>query len=171
MPSLIDLTLAETAPFEATEQQGVLSSFAGAWRGTTKLWLDPSSAPEETTTTLLAEPLLGGRWLRLSVTGTAFGKPHAGEMLLGFHKDAGEYEAAWIDSSHTGSAIMFSKGRASERGIIDVLGSYLGGEERWGWRTVIRSPAAGELLIEAFNVAPNGGEERAMESSLRRMDP
>jgi hypothetical protein len=146
----IDLTSAETAPFESTEAHALLRTCVGLWSGPTKLWLDPSAPPEETTTTLHAELLLGGRWLRASYEGVAFAKP-------------------WIDSSHTGSAIMFSKGTHAQPGVIDVLGSYLAGEQRWGWRTVLHSPAAGELTLESFNVSPQGQQERAIESRLTRV--
>jgi hypothetical protein len=179
MSTRIDLTTTETAPFEAALGHTLINAFVGLWSGPTKLWLDPAGAPEETHTTLHAEPVLGGRWLRLSYRGISFGKPHAGEMLLGFHKDAGEFELAWIDSAHTGSAIMLSKGKPGSPGVVDVLGSYLGGGERWGWRTVFSLGGAGvtqgpppdELVIEAFNVSPGGAEERAMLSRLTRDPP
>ena len=63
---------------------------------------------------------------------------------------------------------MLSKGKLGAPGVVDVLGSYLGGGERWGWRTVLRCPTAEELVIEAFNVSPSGTEERAMLSRLTR---
>lgn len=171
MRALIDLASAETAPFEAAEGHTLLRAFVGLWSGPTKLWLDPAAPPEETRSTLHAELLLGGRWLRLSYRGVSFAKPHAGEMLLGFHKDAGELELAWIDSAHTGSAIMFSKGKLGAAGVVDVLGGYLAGEERWGWRSVLHCPTPDELVIEAFNVSPQGEEERAMLSRLTRERP
>lgn len=168
MSAFVDLTSAETAPFEPAEGHTLLRAFVGLWSGPTKLWLDPASVPEETETTLHAALVLGGRWLRLSYRGVSFGKPHAGEMSLGFHKDADDFELAWIDSAHTGSAIMLSKGKLGSPGVVDVLGSYLGGGERWGWRTVLRCPTPDELVIEAFNVSPRGEEERAMLSRLTR---
>lgn len=168
MSAPVDLTSAETAPFEPAEGHALLRAFVGLWSGPTKLWLDPAGVPEETETTLHGALVLGGRWLRLSYRGVSFGKPHAGEMSLGFHKDAGDFELAWIDSAHTGSAIMLSKGKPGSSGVVDVLGSYLGGGERWGWRTVLRCPTPDELVIEAFNVSPRGEEERAMLSRLSR---
>jgi hypothetical protein len=164
----IDLTRAPTAPFEAGEEHALLATFVGLWTGPTQLWLEPSGPPEVTSTLLHAEPVLGGRWLRVSYQGVTFGKPHAGEMLLGFHKDAREVELAWIDSAHTGSAIMLSKGKLARPGIIDVLGSYAAGEQRWGWRTILSCPSPGELVIQSFNISPQGEEERAMESRLTR---
>jgi uncharacterized protein DUF1579 len=158
----IDLARVETAAFETTSAHQALSRFVGSWRGPARLWLQPDGAPEETSAELHAELVLGGRWLRLTYHGVAFARPHAGEMLLGYHKDAGQYELAWIDSSHTGSAIMISTGAAGEQGIVDVLGSYAAGPERWGWRTRLQRTASGELALDAFNVTPAGVEDRAM---------
>lgn len=166
----IDLTSSATAPFEASAEHELLQTFVGRWGGPTQLWLDPEKPPEETLTELDAESVLGGRWLRLSYRGVAFGKPHAGQMLLGFHKDESQLELAWIDSSHTGTSIMLSRGKPTAVGVVDVLGSYAGGEERWGWRTVLHCPSPGELVIEAFNISPQGLEERAIQSRLTRRD-
>jgi hypothetical protein len=125
---------------------------------------------DESTTLLQAEALLGGRWLRIVTRGTMLAKPHAGEMLLGYHKDAREYELAWIDSSHTGSAILFSTGAAAVEGVVDVVGSYRAGEERWGWRTRLSAPSSLELVLEAFNISPDGVEQRALLSRFTRAD-
>jgi hypothetical protein len=168
MTAFTDLAHAPTSPFEPTAAHALLQRFAGSWRGTTRLWLEPGTPPEETLTELRAQLILGGRWLRLESVGTSFGKPHAGEMLLGFHKDAGEYELAWIDSSHTGSAIMLSTGPASSEPVVDVVGSYRAGAERWGWRTRLHCPSPGELAIDAFNISPQGQEDRAIATLLRR---
>ena len=158
----IDLTRAETAPFTPEPPHRAFAPLAGSFRGKTKLWLDPSKPPEESPIDLSAEVILGGRWLRLSYRSFAFGGPHAGQMLLGFHKDAGDHELAWVDSSHTGSSIMWCTGKRREDGVIDVLGSYTGDGERWGWRTLIRSTGKNALLIEALNVTPQGEEQRAI---------
>ena len=169
MTSSLDLARAETAPFSPGPEHQTLARFAGSWKGPTQLWLDPDAPPEESTTELLAEPILGGRWLRLSERGAAFGKPHAGEMLLGYHLDARAYELAWVDSSHTGTSIILSTGAATEPGVVDVLGSYTAGGQRWGWRTRLRLSTPEELLIEAFNISPDGVEMRAIVSTLRRV--
>ena len=95
------------------------------------------------------------------------GKPHAGEMLLAFEKDTQRYSLAWIDSFHTGTALMLSTGGPVSGGIISVLGSYAAGEARWGWRTVLRADA-NAFVIEAFNIAPDGKEDPATKTSLER---
>lgn len=170
MATPIDLARIVTTTFELSPAHVVLGRFVGHWRGATQLWFDPAKEPERTMTELHAELVLGGRWLRVTYQGVAFAKPHAGEMILGYHDDAREYEVAWIDSFHTGSAIMLSTGRAETPGVVSVLGSYLAGTQRWGWRTRLECPSPDELLLQAFNVPPDqaGLEEPAIESRLAR---
>jgi hypothetical protein len=168
MSAVIDLAHAPTAPFEPAGAHALLRRFVGSWHGTTRLWLDPESAPEETTTALRAQLILGGRWLRLEYAGTAMAQPHAGEMLLGFHADARQYELAWVDSFHTAASVMLSTGSDSGGPRVDVVGSYAAGTERWGWRTQLQCPAPGELAIDAFNISPDGKEYAAIATRLTR---
>lgn len=164
--------MSDTTPFRATPQHEAFGGILGRWSGPTKTWLDPSADPEVTTTELTAEAMLGGRWLRLAYRGRCTGKPHAGEMIVGYHVDAKAHEIAWVDSFHTGSAIMLSTGALREdvapSSTIDVLGSYAAGEQRWGWRTVIRL-IDDALVIEAFNISPDGQESPAVETRLARV--
>lgn len=60
---------------------------------------------------------------------------------------------------------------ASGDGLVSVLGSYAAGEERWGWRTVLRLVDADHLVIQAFNISPQGREDRAVETELTRRRP
>ena len=99
-------------------QHARLIALAGSYRGTLRTYLEPDAAPEESTGTLEIAALFGGRWLRMEQTGKVLGKPHAGEMLLGLNRDAATYELCWIDSFHTGSAMMFSTGEARSDGVI-----------------------------------------------------
>jgi hypothetical protein len=163
----LDATTAPTAPFTPTPQHAWLTELAGRWIGETQTWFDPESAPETSPTGATIEALLGGRWIRIDYQGTAMERPHAGVLLLGFHRDPQLFEAAWIDSFHTGTAIMMSVGAPRSDGLVSVLGSYAAGSERWGWRTTLRRDAD-ELVLESFNVTPTGQELRAVLTRLRR---
>lgn len=154
-------------PFEGTPEHHALTALAGTWAGPTKTWFDPPNPPEETTTRATIEALHGGRWIRIAYEGTAMNRPHTGHMIVGYHRDAAAHELVLIDSFHTGTSIMFSTGAPPAPGVVNVLGSYAAGEVRWGWRTVI-SERDGELTIACFNVLPDGHEEPAIETRLRR---
>lgn len=168
LPDRLDASTAPTAPFTPTPQHEALAGLAGRWTGETSTYFDPDAAPEASRTEATIEPILGGRWLRIDYQGTAMGKPHAGVMWLGFHGDPQVFEAAWIDSFHTGTAMMMSVGAPRADGLISVLGSYAAGPERWGWRTTLRRDAADQLVLESFNISPAGQEDRAVLTRLRR---
>lgn len=161
----VDATNAPTKSFDPTAEHRVLLAMAGTYEGPTETWFDPDKDPERSTTHATVEVLLGGRFIRIDYRGTAMGAPHAGQMILGFHRDAALYELAWIDSFHTGTATMLSTGAPSGE-VVSVLGGYTAGSERWGWRTTLRRDGTA-LVIEAFNITPAGDESRAVRSVLR----
>jgi hypothetical protein len=169
MAQPIDLARAETAAFAPTPAHELLSRFVGLWRGPTQLWLKPEAAPEESVTELHAELVLGGRWLRITHQGVALAQPNAGEMLLGYYENAARYELAWVDSVHTDSSIILSTGAVTDAAVVDVLGSYAAGDQRWGWRTRLRRTPSDELLLEMFNISPAGEEYRALVATLARV--
>ncbi len=170
MARLIDIASAPTTPFEPTNHHTRLVALAGLWEGQTTTWLDPNAPAEESRIEMRVESVLGGRFLRIQYASVIIGKPHAGEMLVAYEKDEQRYSLAWIDSFHTGSALMLSTGtRApSVDGAISVLGSYAAGDQRWGWRTVIH-PHPERLVIEAVNIAPDGTEYPALKTQLARV--
>lgn len=164
----LDLTRADTMPFAASEGHRELFGMAGSWEGPTRTWFDPTSSSDESQTTAHIELILGGRFLRIDYQGTVMGKPHAGEMLLGYEPDEGRFTSAWVDSFHMGSGIMLSTGARRDDGLISVVGSYRAGGEQWEWRTVFRPIDDENLTIEAYNITPDGNEARAIETRLAR---
>ena len=159
-----------TLAFErATAHHAALAQFVGHFRGETKTWMDPSQPPAITSGELHVTTLFGGRWLRLAQVGTVMGKPHAGEMLLGYNIDEAQHELCWADSFHTGSAMMFCTGKPRQDGVISVLGSYAAGPQRWGWRTELRHVTADAFSITATNISPTGEEWPALETHATRI--
>lgn len=151
-----------------TPQHQRLQALCGHYTGEVKTWLDPDAAPDLSPGELHLQTILGGRWLRLAQAGAVAGVAHAGEMLLGFHADAAQYELSWVDSFHTGSSMMTSAGPLRADGLIAVTGSYQAGEQRWGWRTEI--DLTDGLLLRAFNVFPTGEQVLAIEARWTRLD-
>jgi hypothetical protein len=156
------------AAVHPTPHHGTLAGMVGTWSGKTRTWLDPAAAPEESQTDLVAQAICGGRWIRIEYQSAVMGAPHEGQFLIGFHKDAQEFEVMWVDGFHTGTSMMCSVGSPREDGAIGVLGHYSAGGQRWGWRTIFRKPREGELIIEAYNISPAGQEDRAIETRLVR---
>jgi len=151
--------------FDASPQHQELQKLIGSYLGRTKTWLDPSAPADESISEMRVQALLGGRWLRLEDWGHVAGTPRAGEMLLGFHRDAGQFELCWIDSFHTGTAMMRSVGKPRGDGIIAVTGSYEAGSQTWGWRTEFELQET--LTVRAYNISPDGNETIAVETEWR----
>jgi len=164
----LDATTAPTAPFTPTPQHQALAGLAGRWSGDTHTIYGPGTPEEDCSTTATIEALLGGRWIRIDYQGTAMGQPHAGVLTLGFHNDIQTYEAALIDSFHTGTMMLISVGKPRADGVVDVLGSYGPAAEPWGWRTTLRRVGEDELVLESFNIMPGGQEFPAVLTRLRR---
>jgi hypothetical protein len=164
----VDARTAATEPFQPSPQHELLAAMQGEWSGPTKTWLDPSQPPDECTTDVTASLVLGGRWLRLAYRGVVMGKRHAGEMLLGYHRDGKTFQVVQIDSFHTGSEILKYEGPVRENGEISVLGSYTAGTETWGWRTSFQLESPDVFVIRAWNIMPDGQEFPAIETRLAR---
>ena len=155
--------------FAGGAEHALLQRLVGDYVGETQTWLDPAAPPDRSTGQLHVESVGGGRWVRLQEHGQVQGKPHAGEMTLGFHVDARQYELSWVDSFHTGSSIILSTGPSSSDGVIRVTGSYPAGEERWGWRTELEVGDGGTLRMRAINIMPTGEEFPAIETTWTRV--
>jgi hypothetical protein len=154
----------------ASIQDGVharLAAMAGDWQGTTRTWFEPGQLANESAITATLRVVLGGRFVLHEYECTFQDKPEYGIALYGYHIDEAQFEAAWVDDFHTGTAIQFAQGSGNE---FNVAGSYFAGdnEPRWGWRTEITQPSPDHLLIVMYNIPPGGQEVRAVEFDYRR---
>jgi hypothetical protein len=155
-----------------------LARMAGEWEGSYRLWFEPDMLAAESAQRGTLRAVLGGRFLLHEYTWDFDGRSHAGIALYGYHIDERRWECAWVDSFHTGSSIMFSvsPGEADVDTVAErfsVLGSYGDGQTppgpRWGWRTAIEQPDGDSLVIVMTNIAPDGGEGRAVEVRYARV--
>lgn len=160
-----DIQSALTLTFTPTDPHGQLAAFHGEWAGPVTTWFGPDSAPRRDRWRLSATPALGGRFLRVTYTGTVDGKPHAGQMMVGYHTDQSQWEIAWQDSFHCGTSTLFSVGQGAHP---TALGSYPAGPERWGWRTEL-GIEDGAFVVRMYNITPGGEEMLGVEAVLRRV--
>lgn len=151
--------------FEAGPQHALLARMVGAWEGPTMTWLDPSGLPDGSSWKGRVERVLDGRFVRFTYTGTVGGKPHAGELLLGWEKSEAQWTATWIDSFHTGTGVIVFHGTGD---VFDVQGTYPAGPQRWGWRIRITQDTPDDLALEHWNIEPGGSTDRAITTRMKR---
>ena len=160
--------------FEQSKQSGsphhFLAGLVGGWIGLSKLWLEPDSLTDESPVQGSIQLILDGRFALYLYQGSIEGEPQHGMFQFGYNTVSDQYEAAWVDSFHNNTAIMFCVGSAKENGF-SVLGSYpdpSGGPD-WGWRTEVELVDADHLVITAYNIHPEYGEAKATEAKLTRV--
>ncbi|MEA2746195.1 MAG: hypothetical protein QOI41_338 [Myxococcales bacterium] len=174
----MDLAAVATGPFSPTDVHARLARMAGRWTGTAKTYADPSNreAAEVAPWDGTIEMLLGGRFLRFAYVSRAMGEPIAGELTLAYEKGDRLFRMSWIDSLHTGGAILVSESKPVPEGgavaTISALGTFFVGEgqPRWGWRTELDDQTDGALRVRMFNIKPDGDESIGVEIDLTRED-
>jgi Protein of unknown function (DUF1579) len=141
----------------------------GEWRGTKQLYLAPPPEPAVSSPSRLSiSPIAGGSFLQFTYDWTYEGAAQSGVLLFGFSDEQKAASAAWIDSFHMSTKIMFCNGTAADRSA-DLRGSYEAppGPD-WGWRITIRSVSATELQIVMHNISPEGQEDLAVQIDYTR---
>jgi hypothetical protein len=155
---------------EVHERLGVM---AGEWEGQTKTWFNPSAKPDESPWRVSVRPLLGGGFLEQTHEGRLGDRTFYGHVIYGYNSYSRRITAAWIDSFHTGDAMMISEGDvpASASDLLNVVGAYTDRDsgEIWRWRTIAQMPDSDRLILLAFDISPAGQEDRALETHLTRV--
>jgi hypothetical protein len=140
----------------------------GAWEGDYSLWLRPGVDAEKSKFRADVRPAAGGAFVLLSYCWSRGDKEQEGIFLLGGAGD--KATMTWGDSFHMKPEPMQCEGRLEKDCRLIFDGSYSGGPDmpEWGWRTEFALQGAGGLLMEAYNITPDGQEALAVRAEMKR---
>jgi hypothetical protein len=135
----------------------------------TKTFFEPNILADESSWTGVITPILDGLFVQHVYTGSLQGKPLTGTAIYGYQKAARRFQCIWMDSFHNGTAMMFCEGKPDDP-AFSVTGRYDApdGSPPWGWRTEIRMVTPDRLIISMTNIAPDGAEALAVETTYTR---
>jgi hypothetical protein len=145
-----------------------LKQLAGTWTGESSLWLAPGEPVRKSVLRGSLALLGNGQFLAFTYTWSDEGAAQDGLLLLAFGAGEATAQASWVDSWHTGEAIMSFSGACDEDATVKVRGSYPApAGPDWGWRIEVH-PGAASWTLRMFNITPDGHEMLAVEAALSR---
>jgi hypothetical protein len=151
------------------EPHRVLDGLMGSWDYTMQWWMGPDAMPEQSTGSVDARWILGGRFLQQNTKGFAMGQPFEGILTVGYNNLKKEYESVWIDNMAT--AMMKSTGKYDPvaKTITDT-GLMIDCQD--GKEKVVRSVTTfidkDHYNFEMFVPGPDGKEYRSMKAVYTR---
>jgi len=146
----------------------LLLDAVGTWSGSSELhlsWLPEGERVLKSNSTLRVETDRHNAFAQLTYTWTHDAEEQDGTILVA-SDESGIASAGWSDSWHQSSAVMALKGEA--RATVNLNGHYsVEGHPDWGWRIQL-SMSGSSLVLEMFNISPEGEEEWAVRGTYQR---
>jgi hypothetical protein len=153
------------------EHHRVLEPFVGRFRTTSRMWMTPDAAPQESTGLADHTWVLGGRFLKMDVRGDMGGHPFEGLGYLGYDNILGEYTAVWLDNMSTG--ITRASGQLDPVTKIYTEGGTFScpitGEKERRFRGEWKVIDGDTLSYTMYNPSPDGTDVKAIEISYKRV--
>lgn len=147
-----------------------LKQLAGEWKVAVTMWMFPGSPPVSSSTTARGELILGGRFLKMTHSGTMMGQPFEGVQTLGYDNFLEKYVSLWVDNTSTAFYLT--------TGSLDPATKTLTEEGVWpdpmsGGKVKVRNVTkwlgADAFTYETYMTLPNGKEFKSMEERAVRV--
>lgn len=94
------------------EMHKMLGKYNGRWTASTKIWMDPSQPPMESTAEVTTDMYMGDRYQKSIFNGSMMGMPFQGESVTGYDNARKVFMHSWIDNMGTG--MMYGEGAWNE---------------------------------------------------------
>ncbi|HYU30660.1 MAG TPA: DUF1579 domain-containing protein [Thermoanaerobaculia bacterium] len=151
------------------EMHKALAKMAGDWTFTNKFWMAPDQPAQESSGTMHAETILGGRYVQSVWKGDMMGQPFEGHGTDGYDNVSKQFVSSWVDNMGTG--IMISTGSCEDGGKkCTSTGSF--SDPMTGGQSTMRSVVTwiddNTFKNEMFGKDPSGKEFKTMEIVAKR---
>ncbi len=160
---------AQKEEVQTTTARAFYAKLSGNWKGPYSLWLRPGTPAQKSNISAHFQPTAKGNYFLMTYSWKQGGKVQEGVFLFGGHEKAAT--ATWGDSFHMVPTPMQCKGVLKNGGKkLVITGSYsVGKGPAWNWRTEFTQQGPNSLLMEAYNIMPNGVEGLAVKAELKRV--
>jgi hypothetical protein len=151
------------------EQQKKLARMAGDWTFTNKLWMAPDQPPVESSGTMHADLLMGGRYVEHTWKGNMMGMAFEGRGTDAYDNVGKMYVSSWVDNMGTG--IMHTTGTCDAAVKVctysgDIFDPMSG--KKTTTKSVITWLDDNSFKNEMYAPGPDGKEAKMMEIVAKR---
>ena len=146
-----------------------LQMLVGDWTYTAKFWMPGSDEVMETSGTMEAVALLGGRFVQANWHGEMMGEEFEGIGIDGYDNIKEQYTATWRDNwgtqtfSYIGTCDNNGKVRTSKGTNFDPTTGEMATDE-----SKVTFKDDGTVLFESWRLTKDGGKKKTMEIVLER---
>lgn len=147
----------------------MLASEVGTWTTHSKMWMDPSAPPIESSGSVEIKMAYGGRYQTGAHKSSMMGQPFEGTSTVGYNNAAKKFESTWIDNMGTG--VMYSTGAYDAKSkSIKFTGTCVDPMTRTEktFREVYTIVDNNTRKMEMFDIDPTGKEYKSMEMIMKR---
>ncbi len=145
-----------------------LGKLAGEYTTTTKFFMQPGAAAQESTGEAKLWMTLDGRFLTEEDTGTFMGRPLRGFRMLGYNNASKRYEGIWTYTMSTG--IMTLNGTSTDGGKTVNLAAIFDGEggKKEKLSVVMRETDDDHFVVDLSGILPDGKPGPRLETTYAR---